>query len=76
MTIAFCNMITSNAQALSDTNGILSNFHEGYEDDHISATVNSNNPLTVYAKTGFDGAINLNVKTNNNVPLLYDVLLN
>lgn len=57
---------------LSDTNNVLTKFYESYEDDHISATVNGNNTLTVHAKTSFDGAINLDVKTNENVPLLYD----
>lgn len=57
---------------LNDTHRVLSKYYESYEDDHIKATVNDNNTLTVLAKTGYEGNIILFTKENINPPMLYE----
>ncbi len=57
---------------LNDTNNVLSKYYQGYEDEHIKATVNDNNTLTVIAKTGYEGKIWIEAKENNNRPMIYE----
>lgn len=56
---------------INDTNNVLSKFYEGVETDDYKATTDGNN-LVVTAKRGYEGTINLNVKSNDNPPMLYE----
>ena len=56
---------------IPDTNNVLSKYYEGVETDDYKATINGNN-LVVTAKRGYTGTITLNVKSNNNPPMLYE----
>ena len=56
---------------IEDTNHVLSKFYEGTETDDYKATIDGNN-LIVTAKRGYTGVINLNVKSNDNPPMLYE----
>lgn len=57
---------------LTDTNNVLSKYYESNENEHIKATVNDNNTLTITAKTGYEGKIWTTAKENNNPPMLYE----
>ena len=56
---------------INDSNNVLSKFYEGTETDDYTAVINGNN-LVVTAKRGYEGTINLNVKSNDNPPMLYE----
>ena len=56
---------------IPDNNGVLSKFYEGVETDDYRATISGNN-LLVTAKRGYTGTISLNVKSNDNPPMLYE----
>ena len=56
---------------IEDTNGVLSKFYEGIETENYKAAINENK-LIITAKKGYSGTINLNVKSNDNPPMLYE----
>ncbi len=56
---------------INDTNNVLSKFYEGVENDDYKSTIDGNN-LVVTAKRGYTGTISLNVKSNDNPPMLYE----
>ena len=56
---------------IEDTNHVLSKFYEETETDDYKTTIDGNN-LIVTAKRGYTGVINLNVKSNDNPPMLYE----
>ena len=56
---------------INDTNNVLSKFYEGVETDDYKTTIDRNK-LIISAKKGYEGTINLNVKSNDNPPMLYE----
>lgn len=64
-------MVAGNTVTLTDTNGVLSKYYEGVENDNVSAKIEGNN-LVITAKKGYEGEILLNTKENTNKPILYE----
>ena len=50
-------MVAGNTVTLTDTNGVLSKYYEGVENDNVSAKIEGNN-LVITAKKGYEGVSN------------------
>ena len=64
-------MTAGETVTLTDTNGVLSQYYEGVQNDNISATIDGNN-LVIEAKKGYEGDVILLTKKNTNKPMLYE----